>query len=82
MPRTFKNLPHRPAALAGLILLGLGLCLLWQLTHGAATPRHVSPLPLHAPGFTLETADGIRMRVIPLAGWRLRSPATQPPVAD
>lgn len=68
----------RPVALTGLVLLGLALCLLWQLPHGGAAPRHVSPLPLRAPGFTLETADGIRMRVIPLAGWQLRSTITPP----
>lgn len=78
MPRIPGTWLRRPAALTGLLLLGLALGLLWQLPHDAAAPRLVSPLPLHAPGFTLETPDGIRMRVIPLAGWNLRSPVTPP----
>lgn len=76
MPRILGTWLRRPVVLTGLLLLGLALCLLRQLPHAAAAPRLVSPLPLYAPGFTLETPDGMSMRIVPLAGWNLRSPAT------
>lgn len=75
---TRPRLPHlsRPLLLTSLILLGLALCLIWQVLHGGSTPRLVSPLPLYAPGFTLKTADGMPVRLIPLAGSQLRSRTT------
>lgn len=72
---------HRAALLAGLALLGLGGGLwihLWQTRHAVRT---VSPLPLHAPGYTLNDGTGAGMRVIPLAGARLRSTAAPDPGA-
>lgn len=75
---------RRAVLLACLALLGLGGLLgghLWRTRHAV---RMVSPLPLHAPGYTLDDGTGAGMRVVPLAGARLRSaaapdPGTTPP---
>lgn len=80
---TFRRLP-RTALLACLALLGLAGILgghLWLTRHAV---RSVSPLPLHAPGYTLGDGSEAGMRVVPLAGARLRSEAapasgTRPP---
>ncbi|WP_296305140.1 hypothetical protein [uncultured Desulfovibrio sp.] len=75
---------RRAVLLTSLALLGLGGLLgghLWRTRHDV---RMVSPLPLHAPGYTLDDGTGAGMRVVPLAGARLRSvaapdPGTTPP---
>lgn len=69
----------RPALLALLVLLGLGGCLTAHLWRTRQAVRIVSPLPLAAPGFTLEAPEGADMRVVPLAGARLRSTAAPDP---
>lgn len=70
---------RRTALLTCLALLGLAGILgghLWLTRHAV---RSVSPLPLHAPGYTLEDGSGAAMRVVPLAGARLRSAAAPNP---
>lgn len=69
----------RPALLALLALLGLGGGLTVHLWQTRQAVRTVSPLPLAAPGFTLEAPEGADMRVVPLAGSRLRSMAAPDP---
>lgn len=69
----------RPALFALLALLVLGGCLAAHLWQTRRTVRLVSPLPLDAPGYTLEDAEGTDMRVIPLAGAGLRSTAASDP---
>ncbi|HJA75894.1 MAG TPA: hypothetical protein H9774_03380 [Candidatus Desulfovibrio gallistercoris] len=70
----FRSMP-RPALFALLALLGLAGCLAAHLWRTRQDVRIVSPLPLAAPGFTLEDAEGADIRVIPLAGARLHSTA-------
>lgn len=67
---------RRPLPLVGLCLLLLGLVLLGHICRTGAAARLVPPLPLYAPGFTQPMPGGSSMRVIPLAGSSLRSPAT------
>lgn len=72
----------RPALLVIAALLGLGGSLAAHLWQTRQTVRIVSPLPPDAPGFTLEDPDGADMRVIPLAGARLHSPAAPHPAEE
>lgn len=70
---------RRAALLAGLALLGLGCGLGMHLWRTRQAVRVVSPLPLHAPGYTQDDGTGAAMRVIPLAGARLRGEAAPAP---
>ena len=72
----------RPVPLMGLCLLVLGLVLLWHICRTGTAARLVPPLPLHAPGFTQSTPEGASVRVVHLAGPRLRSPASPPPAGN
>lgn len=72
----------RPLPLVGLGLLLLGLLLLGHICRTGAAARLVPPLPLHAPGFTQPMPGGSSMRVIPLAGPSLRSPAAPTPAGS
>lgn len=71
---SFRSMP-RPALFALLALFGLAGCLAAHLWRTRQDVRIVSPLPVAAPGFTLEDAGGADMRVVPLAGARLHSAA-------
>lgn len=63
---------HARRALAALLLL-CGLAHACCALAGARDPR--PGIPLRAPGFDVPARDGVAaMRVIPLAGTRLRSP--------
>ncbi len=67
--------PRRPILYLLLVLLALGGGLLAHLWQTRQAVRLVFPLPLDAPGYTLKDTEGTDIRVIPLAGARLRSAA-------